>query len=83
MTNNIHGHNVLKYLIKNRSGVSMQTMDSHFKDQFGEDVTFKTCSQNGMSLDSIITMFIQNDKLQKDGENISIIHENIPYDKLS
>jgi probable metal-binding protein len=62
----IHAHKVLNLLRK--QPMSRTQLEQTVIEQFGANVTFRTCSRDGFDLDSLLSFFIDKQKvIENDG----------------
>ena len=69
--NQIHGHEVMKMMIKSGKSYTGETLRNEIIQQFGEDARFYTCSTENMTADEIIHFLSGKGKfiLSDDGFN--------------
>ncbi|CAH0527359.1 YecH family metal-binding protein [Vibrio hippocampi] len=66
MSTNVHAHKVLNLL--KQQPMTRESLVAEVKEQFGEEVSFHTCSREGFDLDSLFSFFVQNQKVvEKEG----------------
>ncbi|OEF04224.1 YecH family metal-binding protein [Vibrio genomosp. F10] len=66
MSNEIHAHAVLNMLREN--AMTEEALREAVAKEYGNDVTFRTCSQTGFELDALLELFQRREKVWvKDG----------------
>lgn len=63
MSNDIHGHQILTLLMQASQPIDRASLKATAADMFGENVTFCTCSQQGLTLDELLTFLLSKGKL--------------------
>lgn len=61
----IHGRKVLNLIGEQSAAVSRQELLHAIQQQFGEESRFHTCSANNMTSEQLITLFLQQGKLEE------------------
>jgi len=56
MTNAVHGHDVLNFMLEKGEAFSKESLRDAIIDRFGADARFYTCSAQGMTADELISL---------------------------
>ena len=68
MTQKVHGHEVLRKLGDTNRSFTREGLQTEIFDQFGPDVRFHTCSEEGMTLDELLVFLKTRGKVvEQDG----------------
>jgi probable metal-binding protein len=63
MSSDIHGHQILTMLMQATQPIQRESLTARVIEMFGEEVTFCTCSQQGLSLDDLLTFLLSKGKI--------------------
>jgi probable metal-binding protein len=55
MTEQVHGHEVMKMMLEDSKVYTKATLRAEIVDRFGEDTRFYTCSAQNMTADELIS----------------------------
>ncbi len=62
MTKNVHGHEVLHFMLEHAQGFSKESLKQAIEARFGADARFYTCSAEGMTAEKLIDFLSQKEK---------------------
>ena len=62
MTQSIHGHEVLNFMLENKAGFTKESLISSIQARFGADATFHTCSAEGMNSAQLVDFLEEKGK---------------------
>lgn len=76
-TKMVHGHELRELIARIGRPVTEAELRRLVVEQFGQDVTFRTCCQQGLTLAEALDFFVSRDKLRlQDGEySAAVSHE--------
>lgn len=69
----LHAHQVLNILKEHDKDITVMDLQKLITEKHGADVLFGSCSTSGMSLDDLITFFVERGKITFDGTNVSMV----------
>lgn len=61
-----HGHTILEMILENDRRYSVESLREAALQQFGSDVTFHTCSAEGMSFDGLMAFLFERGKIAEE-----------------
>ena len=73
----IHGHEVMRMMLENRSMYSRESLRTEIIQRFGKDTRFFTCSASNMSADELIDFLASRNKFVEDGDHLGMEPERI------
>ncbi|GAL05680.1 YecH family metal-binding protein [Photobacterium aphoticum] len=66
----VHAHNVLNMLLAAETPYTRESLTQAVVAEYGEDVRFHTCSQEGLTLDALLTFLLSRRKVVQDGDTL-------------
>lgn len=63
MKQDIHGHMVLNLLLNAEKPLSRSQLEGMIESEFGSDVCFHTCSQQGLTLTELLDFLLSKKKV--------------------
>lgn len=63
MKKDIHGHMVLNILLDSEKPLSRSQLEEMVESEFGRDVCFHTCSQQGLTLTELLEFLLSKKKV--------------------
>lgn len=72
MSTEIHAHSVLNLL--KEEAMTPSVLRERVESEFGENAAFRTCKREGFDLDSLITFFLEREKVV---EREGVLHINL------
>ncbi|WP_122036750.1 YecH family metal-binding protein [Aliivibrio sp. EL58] len=63
MKKDIHGHTVLNILLDSEKPLSRSQLEEMVESEFGHDVCFHTCSQQGLTLTELLEFLLSKKKV--------------------
>lgn len=63
MANTIHAHNILNMLSQSGAVFTPDSLAAAVGTKYGSDVTFHTCSKEGLSLSELLAFFLERGKV--------------------
>ncbi len=76
MSNEFHGHEVIQMVSTSNKSYTRDSLRAAITERFGEDATFYTCSQSGMSPDEMIDFMKARGKFQEGDDTLTFNHAN-------
>ena len=70
MSSEIHGHQILTLLMQASQPIDRESLTATVSERFGEGVTFCTCSEQGLSLDDLLTFLLSKGKILEEGTGL-------------
>lgn len=77
MTQSIHGHEVLHFMLEHPQGFTRESLKTAIVARFGADTTFHTCSAEGMDADTLIEFLTKKGKFVEQGNSFNTREEYI------
>ena len=77
MSNSIHGHEVLHFMLENDQGFSKESLKTAIEERFGADARFHTCSADGMTAEQLIDFLSAKGKFVDSGSGFNTQPEKI------
>lgn len=77
MSNSIHGHEVLHFMLENEKGFSKESLKAAIENRFGSDARFHTCSAEGMTAEQLIDFLAEKGKFVDSGSGFNTEPEKI------
>lgn len=62
MSNSVHGHEVLNFMLEIGGGFSKESLQQAIATRFGADTRFHTCSAQEMTAEELIEFLASRDK---------------------
>ncbi|WP_036801287.1 YecH family metal-binding protein [Photobacterium marinum] len=75
--NQIHAHNVLNMLLAAEAPYTKESLKQAVIAEYGEDVRFHTCSQEGLTFDALLTFLLDRRKVVENGDTIAANKERM------
>ena len=75
--NLIHAHHVLNMLLAAEAPYSMEGLKQAIIAEYGENVRFYTCSQQGLTFDALMAFLLDRRKITQDGDQITANRERM------
>lgn len=71
-TRSVHGHEVIGLLHRAWPPLTMADLEAQVRRKFGANVTFHTCSMQGLSLRQLVTFLIEMGKVTDQGGRLRV-----------
>ncbi|MGF1685211.1 YecH family protein [Photobacterium japonica] len=68
MMTQVHAHNVLNMLLAAETPYTRESLTQAVEAEYGEAVRFHTCSQEGLTLEALLTFLLDRRKVVQDGD---------------
>ena len=68
----IHGHTVMHWLSEAQSPLSFSEIEARVREQFGEQVRFKTCNTRGHTLSELLSILEARGKIIADDDGYTV-----------
>lgn len=62
MTNQIHGHEVMRMMVESKATYSVASLKAAIVEKFGQDARFYTCSAESLTADELIAFLSEHGK---------------------
>ncbi len=72
MKKDIHGHTVLTMLLNSEEPLSRQDLVGMIEGEFGSDVCFHTCSQQGLTLTQLLDFLLSKQKIVESDSGLTV-----------
>lgn len=63
MSNQVHGHDVMKMMLDNSQSYTKDTLSAAIIDRFGEAARFYTCSAENMTANELVEFLAKREKV--------------------
>lgn len=77
MSQSVHGHEVLNFMLENKAGFTKESLISGIQTKFGADTLFHTCSAEGMNAEQLVDFLAEKGKFVENGAGFNTEREKI------
>ena len=77
MSNQIHGHDVMKMMLDSGQPYTKDTLSAAIVHRFGKDARFYTCSADSMTADELVEFLAKREKFIETGAGFNTAPEKI------
>ncbi len=72
MNKNVHGLEVLHFMLAHEQGFSMESLKQAIAAQFGPDTRFDTCKAEGLTAEQLIAFLAENNLFVETGSGFNV-----------